>query len=177
MSFFELKRPKIVFSSALSIQPSFTDAQLEIAKTIRPRLKSEGNDLDEDVFFPEPVYMSSLGSPRKKSNDMQDVHLDSLREILEKLCKSYKKVGPTTKMLEECQHPASSANYWISKWVDYSDKFGFGEFSQTTSRASGKIRVGDTVGEFMSWVSNLVPNLSPQLRYSFVSNINVAKLT
>ena len=113
----------------MSIQPSFTDAQLEFAKTIRPRLKSEANDLDNEVFFPEPVYMSNLGSPRKKSSDMQDVHLDSLSAMLEKLCTSYKKLGPTNKMLEECQHPASSANYWVSKWVDYSNKFGFGEFS------------------------------------------------
>ena len=73
--------------------------------------------------------MSSLGSPRKKSSDMQEVHLDSLSAILEKLCKSYMRLGPTTKMLDECQHPASSANYWVSKWVDYSDKFGFGEIS------------------------------------------------
>ena len=113
----------------MSIQPSFTDAQLEFAKTIRPRLKSEAKDLDDDEFFPEPVYMSSLGSPRKKSIDMQDVHLDSLIAMLDKLCKSYKKLDPATKMLEECQHPASSANYWVSKWVDYSHKFGFGEFS------------------------------------------------
>ena len=118
------------FSSALSIQPSFTASQLEFAKTIRPRLKSEANDLDDEVFFPEPIYMSSLGSPRKRSSDMQNVHLDSLSTILEELCKSYKKLGPTTKMLEECQHPASSANYWISKWVDYSDKFGFGKSSR-----------------------------------------------
>ena len=113
----------------MSIQPSFTDAQLEFAKTIRPRLESEANDLDDEVF-PEPVYMSSFDSPRKKSSDMQEVHLNSLSTILDELCKSYKKLGPTTKMLEECQHPASSAKYWISKWVDYSEKFGFGEFSE-----------------------------------------------
>ena len=127
----------------MSIQPSFTDAQLEFAKTIRPRIKSEANDLDNEVFFPEPVYMSNLGSPRKKSSDMEDVHLDSLIAMLEKLCTSYKKLGPTNKMLEECQHPASSANYWVSKWVDYSNKFGFGEFSYTISRASRKFMVGN----------------------------------
>ena len=27
---------------------------------------------------------------------------------------------------EEAQHPASSPIYWISKWVDYSDKYGIG---------------------------------------------------
>ena len=110
---------KIGFSSALSIQPSFTDSQLEFAKTIRPRVQTEI----------EPIYMKSLGT-RQKSNDMQSVHLDSLISILEELCNSYKKQGPTNKMLEDCQHPASSATYWISKWVDYSDKFGFGKSSQ-----------------------------------------------
>ena len=120
------------FSSALSIKPSFTDSQLEFAKTNRPRLTSEANDLDDEVFYPEPIYMPSLGSPRKRSSDMQNAHLDSLSMILEALCKSYKKQRPPTKMLEECQHPASSANYWISKWVDYSDKFGFGKSSRKT---------------------------------------------
>ena len=63
---------------------------------------------------------------------MQNAYLDSLCIILEALCKSYNKVYPTTKMLEECQHPASSANYWITKWVDYSEKFGFGKSSRKT---------------------------------------------
>ena len=118
------------FSSTLSIKPAFTASQLEFAKTIRPRLTSEANDLDDEVFFPEPIYMPCLGSPRKRSSDMQNAHLDLLSLILEALCKSYKKQRSTTKMLEECQHPASSANYWISKWVDYSEKFGFGKSSR-----------------------------------------------
>ena len=27
---------------------------------------------------------------------------------------------------EDCEHPASTPIYWISKWVDYSDKYGIG---------------------------------------------------
>ena len=27
---------------------------------------------------------------------------------------------------DDAEHPASTPIYWISKWVDYSDKYGFG---------------------------------------------------
>ena len=27
---------------------------------------------------------------------------------------------------DDCEHPASTPIYWISKWVDYSDKYGIG---------------------------------------------------
>jgi hypothetical protein len=33
---------------------------------------------------------------------------------------------------EDCEHPSSSPIYWISKWVDYSDKYGIGKYSQNT---------------------------------------------
>ena len=58
---------------------------------------------------------------------MQNKYLVTLCEILNELTKSHKKNGKTAETLEECQHPASVATYWISKWVDYSDKFGFGK--------------------------------------------------
>ena len=28
---------------------------------------------------------------------------------------------------DNLQHPASAATYWVSKWVDYSDKYGIGK--------------------------------------------------
>ena len=28
---------------------------------------------------------------------------------------------------DNIQHPASAATYWVSKWVDYSDKYGIGK--------------------------------------------------
>ena len=31
-----------------------------------------------------------------------------------------------TSLSDEAEHPASSPTYWISKWVDYSDKYGIG---------------------------------------------------
>ena len=30
---------------------------------------------------------------------------------------------------DNIQHPASAATYWVSKWVDYSDKYGIGKLS------------------------------------------------
>ena len=32
---------------------------------------------------------------------------------------------------DNLQHPASAATYWVSKWVDYSDKYGIGKFYVT----------------------------------------------
>ena len=43
---------------------------------------------------------------------------------------------------EDCEHPASTPIYWISKWVDYSDKYGI-----------GYQLCDNSVGKF-SWFSN-----------------------
>ena len=54
-------------------------------------------------------------------------------KILEKmidelLVQAEKYVGYESKTLpEEAEHPASAPIYWVSKWVDYSDKYGIGE--------------------------------------------------
>ena len=41
---------------------------------------------------------------------------------------------------DEAEHPASSPIYWVSKWVDYSDKYGIGKiiiFSVSTRHFAG----------------------------------------
>ena len=38
---------------------------------------------------------------------------------------------------DDCEHPASTPIYWISKWVDYSDKYGIGY--QLCDNSVGKI--------------------------------------
>ena len=32
-----------------------------------------------------------------------------------------------TALPDDAEHPNSSPTYWISKWVDYSDKYGIGK--------------------------------------------------
>ena len=34
--------------------------------------------------------------------------------------------GNASHLPDEAEHPASSPIYWVSKWVDYSDKYGIG---------------------------------------------------
>ena len=60
----------------------------------------------------------------KEQNKARD--LEILSKILDALLNSHDEKTATSDMSEECQHPASVATYWISKWVDYSDKYGIG---------------------------------------------------
>ena len=65
--------------------------------------------------------------PAKKSGDgvSPDCHLGELQAQLRKLVES----KPAHKMNineDEAEDPKSLPMIWISKWVDYSDKYGFG---------------------------------------------------
>ena len=55
--------------------------------------------------------------------------LNKLSSIIESLQRAHVSNAKLriAEMSEECQHPASVATYWISKWVDYSDKYGIGK--------------------------------------------------
>lgn len=50
--------------------------------------------------------------------------LQLLREQLYKVLR--KKPGCDKKYGDEMTDPACQPLYWVSKWVDYSDKYGFG---------------------------------------------------
>ncbi|GJQ86458.1 polo [Trypoxylus dichotomus] len=51
-------------------------------------------------------------------------NLLSLRKMLQDVIKS--KPGRNCKFGDEMSDPASQPLFWVSKWVDYSDKYGFG---------------------------------------------------
>ena len=57
---------------------------------------------------------------RKKRED-----IDNLYKMLEETIVNAIRIGE--EMPEDAEHPASSPVYWISKWVDDSEKNGFGK--------------------------------------------------
>ena len=68
-------------------------------------------------------------------NMLQDTILNAVRVVSE--------------MPEDAEHPASSPVYWISKWVDYSDKYGIGTCSvpdQRVTLLSGFMLCDNSVG-------------------------------
>lgn len=128
--------PRSLPSSALTIPPSFTRDQMTFSTTSRPMPEYEQENVkNDDEFVPRPIVRKSL-APRpqpyrtkleeieeKKAHDLQ-----ALSNMVDGLSRAFKN-NPrlkTSEMLEECQRPASVATYWISKWVDYSDKYGIG---------------------------------------------------
>jgi len=128
--------PKQLPSSALTIPPSFTDSQMTFSTTTRAMPHDFGKENkpinDNEGFVPRPVVRKSLAprqKPKSKQEELEDrkgADLDALCRIMTDLCSAYSAGGAKSEMLEECQHPASVATYWISKWVDYSDKYGIG---------------------------------------------------
>jgi len=65
-------------------------------------------------------------SSKKNENEIpKQCYLSELHQQLEKVVKS----NPTSRatvMEDEAEDPKLSPMYWVSKWVDYSDKYGFG---------------------------------------------------
>ena len=126
-----------IFSSALTIPPSFTDSQVTFSTKTRAMPHDFGKENkpinDNDGFVPRPVVRKSLAprqKPKSKQEELEDrkgADLDALCRIMTDLCNAYAAGGAKSEMSEECQHPASVATYWISKWVDYSDKYGIGK--------------------------------------------------
>jgi len=53
----------------------------------------------------------------------QNICLKDLSKNLDKLIKNTR---TTDRLLEETEDPASTPIFWVSKWVDYTDKYGLG---------------------------------------------------
>lgn len=55
-----------------------------------------------------------------------DILKKELATILQKLYMNKNNMDPDFEMSDDLTDPASQPLFWISKWVDYSDKYGFG---------------------------------------------------
>ncbi|XP_027196257.2 serine/threonine-protein kinase polo [Dermatophagoides pteronyssinus] len=59
-------------------------------------------------------------------NEPSDYYLSELREQLSKLLSSNRLRSKPPSNDDEAEHPASIPCYWVSKWVDYTDRYGIG---------------------------------------------------
>ena len=61
----------------------------------------------------------------KSESSANDCHLGELYALLHKLVES-KPAERAFVQEDEAEDPKSQPIVWVSKWVDYSDKYGFG---------------------------------------------------
>jgi len=126
--------PRHLPVSALTMQPKLTEAQMSFSTTRKPSHREDKENCPEDNFI-RPVFRKSLAPndirrPTARPEATAEAKANDLLG-LERLCKSVlEQVAGRTmfpnELPDEAEHPASSPIYWISKWVDYSDKYGIG---------------------------------------------------
>uniref|UniRef100_A0A1B6CVI3 polo kinase n=1 Tax=Clastoptera arizonana TaxID=38151 RepID=A0A1B6CVI3_9HEMI len=116
--------------SCLTMAPRF-DALVNKLNTRKPLL--EVNAVGQSPVLAakakprQSVFQAGSEKPPDSTNTSECMkHLQILHEQLGQLLKN-KNVVPDKKLnLEELCDPAAQPFVWISKWVDYSDKYGFG---------------------------------------------------
>ncbi|CAH8450431.1 unnamed protein product [Dicrocoelium dendriticum] len=121
--FFKGYTPTCLPVSALTTCPRF-DAQLNIPVGRRPL-----SDINPVEDVPITHGGGSLLKPVNTQMDCQpdDCWLSDLRKELKTLLTTAKVLEDCNCMaMEESEDPACCPVYWISKWVDYSDKYGLG---------------------------------------------------
>ncbi|KAF4528807.1 hypothetical protein B566_EDAN017310 [Ephemera danica] len=62
--------------------------------------------------------------PTVMENNLRYMHM--IKEQLSKLLKTQSLLRPNASFVAEAEDPAAQALFWISTWVDYTDKYGFG---------------------------------------------------
>lgn len=122
-------------TSCLTMAPRFDTLARSEALSRRPLLeinRADGNsrpqtaptDMKKDDKYPADSEETDEGH-RKGSDEPADYYLSDLFAILSTVIAS----KPSEKIHvqeEEAEDPASIPIYWVSKWVDYSDKYGLG---------------------------------------------------
>ncbi|XP_022292480.1 serine/threonine-protein kinase PLK1-like [Crassostrea virginica] len=122
-------------TSCLTMAPRFDTLARSEALSRRPLLeinRADGNsrpqtaptDIKKDDKYPTESEETDEGR-RKGSDEPADYYLSDLFAILSTVIAS----KPSEKIQiqeEEAEDPASIPIYWVSKWVDYSDKYGLG---------------------------------------------------
>lgn len=116
--FFRGYIPQKLPTTCLTMAPRFSESQLQQRKPLQS-LNSAANS---------EVPKSSSGKAdgdKVCNNDSPDFHMADLRDQLRKLIDS----NPSERRpinMDEAEDPAAIPVLWISKWVDYTDKYGLG---------------------------------------------------
>lgn len=125
--------PKRLPSSALTVRPHFTERQMTFNTTKKPLIAVDNLPENEEQGYARPTIRKSLMpsdmpmvkvDPTTRRLQKKRDDIDGLYNMLQDTILNAVRVLP--EMPEDAEHPASSPVYWISKWVDYSDKYGIG---------------------------------------------------
>ncbi|KAF5404218.1 Serine/threonine-protein kinase PLK [Paragonimus heterotremus] len=121
--FFKDYTPNCLPVSALTTCPRF-DAQLNTQIGRRPLS-------DINPFEDVPITSGGGTLPKASSTAVEyqpnDRWLSTLKKELQTLLSNAKVLEDNTaRALEDSEDPACCPIYWVSKWVDYSDKYGLG---------------------------------------------------
>uniref|UniRef100_A0A0N4ZTF7 Serine/threonine-protein kinase PLK n=1 Tax=Parastrongyloides trichosuri TaxID=131310 RepID=A0A0N4ZTF7_PARTI len=104
--------------SCLSITPKFTTSSNDKEKNLNIEIQQIVDHRKQTLS-----YQCGL-----KNTDLEDNECNQLEILYEQLddflSKDFREVSETT--MDEALHPASAPIYFISKWVDYSNKYGLG---------------------------------------------------
>lgn len=116
--------------SCLSMAPRLDTLELYNRKPLSEKNMNVGGD-GQDFVFRVPNSPARKTKPADSANEVQRMNLDirkmlqTLKEQLAAVLKS-KPNRVTTSSADEMTDPDAQPVIWISKWVDYSDKYGFG---------------------------------------------------
>ncbi|XP_038208591.1 serine/threonine-protein kinase polo [Zerene cesonia] len=109
--------------SCLTTAPR-TDQLVEGAPLHRRPL-NEVNSNDQAMAVDSPVKRAPAAEPRTVEPTSHRQNLVALRDQLAALLTSKLKCRPEY-LTDELSDPAAQPLVWVGKWVDYSDKYGFG---------------------------------------------------
>lgn len=113
--------PSALPTSCLSLAPRVNENRLSILCVDSPRRpfsEMANNHLKKEVIKEMPAQVPEKGP--------SDFYLSELREQVNKLLSSNRLKVKFPVAEDEAEHPASMPFFWISKWVDYTDKYGIG---------------------------------------------------
>ena len=120
--------PKRLPATALTVPPRLTAEQMSFSLSRRPlvEVQHEGTPIG-----PEPVIRRTQPPNQQphriEVSSSKEEHLEILLKMVTKVIHANMDFkNHMIALPEEAEHPASGPIYWISKWVDYSDKYGIG---------------------------------------------------
>nr|XP_003699289.1 PREDICTED: serine/threonine-protein kinase polo [Megachile rotundata] len=117
--------------SCLTMAPRLDTLEMHNQRKPLSEMNTNIGGEGQDFIFRVPVSPARKAKPADTMSEVQKLNHDirkmqqTLREQLAGVLKS-KPSRETTSSADEMTDPAAQPVVWISKWVDYSDKYGFG---------------------------------------------------
>ncbi|KAI1291872.1 Serine/threonine-protein kinase PLK1 [Halotydeus destructor] len=119
--------PSRLPTSCLTLAPRFDQGRLSIMPTevLSPRrpLAERNYEVPKPVEVKPAEPAGSEKDRKANSNGSPDINLKELNMDIKQVIKD---APISRRLLEEAEDPASTPIFWISKWVDYTDKYGIG---------------------------------------------------